>query len=301
LDYRPIAETDLCVSPLILGGWQFGDKGWGYTEEKELLATIEEAIDAGINLIDTAWVYGQGRSEEIIGQVLRYKRDRVYIATKCLPRIDQLRVQLEDSLRRLQVSCIDLYQVHWLSSPEQIKPILEQLSRFQEEGKIRYIGVSNFSLADHEEALRYASIVSSQPPYSMLKRDIERDILPFCLQRGIAVLVYSPLQKGLLTGKYRGGETFPQGDVRSWDRYFSKGQFQRNIDLVNRLRPLAQKYNKTLTQLVLNWTYHRPGITAAIMGVKNREQLRENLGALGWELDPADLRQIDTLFPPAKT
>lgn len=298
MEYRQLGTSDIQILPLVLGAWQFGDASWGLTEEKELIAVIHEALDAGINMIDTAWVYANGKSEEIIGKAIKGKRDRVFIATKCLPRIERLQGQLEDSLRRLQVDYIDLYQVHWLESDGQVKLIMEQLNKFKEEGKIRCIGVSNFSLKNHEEALKYASIVSSQPPYSMLKRKVEIDIIPFCFNHNIGVLAYSPLQKGLLTGKYTGNETFPKGDVRSWDEHFAKGRFKDNVSVVNQLNPFAQKYGKTLAQLVLNWTFGRKGITAAIMGVKNRQQLRDNLGALGWAIDPQDLQQIESLLPP---
>jgi aryl-alcohol dehydrogenase-like predicted oxidoreductase len=284
------------ISPLILGSWQFGETSWGFTEEKELIALTQEALDQGINMIDTAWVYGKGKSEEIIGKAIKGRRDKVFIATKCLPQIDRLHTQLEESLRRLQVSYIDLYQIHWLSSDAQVKPILEQINKFREEGKIRHIGVSNFSKKNHEEALKYAPIISSQPPYSMLKRGIEQDIIPFCLKHKIGILAYSPLQKGLLTGKYLGNETFPKGDVRSWDEYFTKERFKKNVALVDQLKPIAHRYGKTLAQLALNWTFTRPGITAAIMGVKSRHQLRDNLGALGWAIEPQDLLQIDTLL-----
>jgi aryl-alcohol dehydrogenase-like predicted oxidoreductase len=143
------------ISPLVLGAWQFGEASWGLTEENELISVVHEALDAGINMIDTAWVYANGKSEEIIGKAIKENRERVFIATKCLPRLERLREQLEDSLRRLQVDYVDLYQVHWLESDGQLKPIIEQLDRFQKEGKIRYIGVSNFSVKNHEDALKY--------------------------------------------------------------------------------------------------------------------------------------------------
>lgn len=298
MEYRQVGTSDMHISPLVLGSWQFGEASWGLTEENELRGLIQEAIDGGINMIDTAWAYGNGQSEEIIGKAIKGKRERIYIATKCLPQMDRLQKQLEDSLRRLQVDYVDLYQVHWLESDGQVKPIIEQLNRFLEDGKIRYIGVSNFSIRNHEEALKYASIVSSQPPYSMLKRKVESDIIPFCLKNKIGVLAYSPLQKGLLTGKYTGNETFPKGDVRSWDEHFAKRRFKDNVAVVNQLKPFAQRYGKTLAQLVLNWTFRRKGITAAIMGLKNRQQLRDNLGALGWGIEPQDLQEIETLLPP---
>ena len=297
MDYRQVGTSDMHISPLVLGAWQFGEASWGLTEENELISVVHEALDAGINMIDTAWVYAKGKSEEIIGEAIKGNRERVFIATKCLPRPERVREQLEDSLRRLRVDYVDLYQVHWLESDGQIKPIIEQLNRFQKEGKIRYIGVSNFSVKNHEDALKYTPIVSSQPPYSMLKRRIELDIIPFCIEHKISILAYSSLQKGLLTGKYTGNETFPKGDVRSWDEYFAQRRFKDSVAVVNQLKPFAQKYGKTLAQFVLNWTFGRKGITAAIMGVKNRQQLRDNLGALGWTIDAQDLQQIETLLP----
>lgn len=308
MEYKNLGNTNIKISRFILGAWQFGMKGWGEVSEKEINEVIELAIANGVTTIDTAWIYGRGKSEEIIGKVIKKNREKIIIATKCLPKVDKIESQLQDSLRRLQTDYIDLYQVHWLENSSQVKPIIEKLCEFKEKKYINAIGISNFSLSEHKEALKYAEIASTQMPYSMLETDIEKDIIPFCLEHNISILAYSPLQKGLLTGKYTGRETFPKDDVRSWDRNFIGKQFTKNVEFVNRLKPIAEKYGKTVAQLALNWTISKKQscvggareITAIIVGAKTKKQLLENLEIFDWEISTEDIEKINLMIKEHK-
>jgi aryl-alcohol dehydrogenase-like predicted oxidoreductase len=286
------------------GGWRFG---WGPQDDNESIAAIQQALDLGINWIDTAAVYGLGHAEKVVGKAVKGRRDGVLIATKCgriwdeqgnpgsSLALDSMRREIEASLRRLDVEVIDLYQIHW---PDFVTgtPLEESwglMTRFVEEGKARYIGVSNFDaeLLARCEAIRH--IDSLQPPFSMVRRDIEAEVLPFCREHGIGVICYSPMQSGLLSGTFDPSR-LAADDWRKHDtRFFTEPKLGQALAFVEQVRPLAQKYGKTVGQLAVAWVLAQPGVTAAIVGARSAEQVAQNLEALGWEIADDDLRTID--------
>jgi aryl-alcohol dehydrogenase-like predicted oxidoreductase len=274
--------------------------------EADSLATLHAAIEAGIDFFDTAYAYGaSGESERLIGRAVADRRDKVVIATKGGIEWDSagqrvidgrpatLRRQCEESLRRLNTDRIELLYLH---APDPRTPLAEsagELKRLMEEGKALAIGVSNFSLPQLEEFHAACPISAFQPPYNMLQRDIERDSLPWCRDLGISVCVYWPLLKGLLAGKLPRDFVFQKGDGRAKYPMFQGQEWQRNQDLLDELRPIAAEVGKTVAQLVINWTIHQPGITAALCGAKRPEQIRETADAMGWRLSPEQLARID--------
>ncbi len=307
--YRRLGETDMIVSVVALGTWAMGKYGWGDdVHDEDSIAAIQRAIDLGINLIDTADVYGFGHAEEIVGRAIAGRRDEVFIATKGGLRWndageiwrdssrEHLLAACDASLQRLGVDCIDLYQIHWPDPATPIQETMEALLELQEAGKIRYIGVSNYDVNQLREALKYAPVRTLQPPYSLLNRAIEKDLLPFCRDNNIGVLVYSPLQKGLLTGKYKPGDTFPEGDVRRNDPNFQGERFLRNLRIVERLKELAAESGHTVAQLAIAWAISTPGVTVALVGAKRPQQIEETAAAGDWVLDREMRQRIEEIL-----
>jgi methylglyoxal reductase len=321
---RPLGNSGMHASVVGLGTWVLGGgKVWGRdTDDKESIRTIHAALDAGINLIDTAPAYGWGRSEELVGQAIAGRRDQVVLATKCglwtdddrgsffteldgrimrrSLRPDTITIEIERSLKRLGVDCIDLYQTHWPSCPPDATPIADTMAcllKLRDAGKIRAIGVCNVSPAELEENLRCGAgaVVSDQFRYSMLHRDPEKNILPFCAQHHIATLAYMSLEQGLLTGKVGMDRVFGKDEFRSneaWNPWVALPNRHRVLDLLDGWHDLTKKYSCTLAQLVIAWTAAQPGVTHVLCGARHVEQAKENAGGGELKLEPADLQRV---------
>lgn len=299
MEYAKLGKSDLVVSKIGLGTWQFGDKDWGWGAEygeDEALATIHRALDLGINLIDTAEVYGDGISEAVVGKAIQARRDEVIIATKVWGghlRYGDVLQAAEGSLRRLGIETIDLYQIHWPSYHVPLEETMEALQKLVEQGKVRYIGVSSFSVPLLREAQRHfkGRIISNQVRYNLLQREIEREILPYCRREGITVIAYSPLAQGLLTGKFR--EDFQSTDgIRKANPLFDSRNLGQALKVVEVLGEIAADRGKTTAQVALNWLIQRPGVVA-IPGAKRPEQIEESAGACGWKLTQEELSWIE--------
>ena len=307
MEYRKLVNSDLNVSAVGIGCWAMGGAAWGATDDNVSIAAIQKALDLGINFLDTAPAYGKGHSEEIVGKAIKGRRDKAFIATKCglewnkKGRIwnnasrERLFKEIDECRERLDVDVIDLWQVHWPDPHIPIQETMEAMVKIKELGKIRAIGVSNFSPGQMEECLKYAQLVSDQPPYNMLHRDIEKDVLPFCREHNVGVVTYGSICRGLLSGKFKKGNTFPKNDLRSRDPSFNE-KFEENLAIVEKLRPLAEKYGKTLAQLAINWVISQPGVTVAICGAKRPEQVEDNAGGADWRISDEDLAEIETII-----
>jgi aryl-alcohol dehydrogenase-like predicted oxidoreductase len=314
MKFRKLGYTDMNLSRVGLGAWAIGggdwQYGWGPQDDAESIATIRRAIELGINWVDTAAVYGLGHSEEIVGQAVKGMVDKPYIATKCSlvwgdDRViynslkkDSIRKEAEQSLRRLQVDTIDLYQIHWPNPEPDIEEGWGEIARLVQEGKIRYAGVSNFNIEQLHRIQPIHPVASLQPPYSMLRRGVEDGLLQYCFENQIGVVVYSPMQKGLLTGKItrQRVENFPDDDNRSRDRMFTEPELSTNLQLVERLRQLADGRGISVAQLAIAWVLRRPEVTAAIVGARRPDQIEETVGAGDIELTTADLDAVEELL-----
>ena len=301
------------ISRIGLGTWAIGGLEWGAVSDADAVATCLGAIDRGINFIDTAPIYGHGRSEVIVGKAIHEygSREAFFIATKCGLNWDlapgkpgvfadstaaRIRQELEDSLRRLGTDSIDLYQVHW---PDTLIPIEETaalLAEFVREGKVRALGVSNFSVAQMEAFRAVAPIVSNQPPYNLFEREIDAEILPWCHQAGIATITYSSLCRSLLGGRLTQGTAFPSGDIRGVDPKFQEPRFRKYLAAVARLDVFAKiNYGKAVLELAARWVLDRPGVSVALWGAKRPEQLDAVSGVVGWRLGKAAMTEIDRI------
>ena len=310
---RKLGYTDLELTTVGLGTWAIGGPwqwGWGPQDDRDSIATIQKALDLGINWIDTAAVYGLGHSEEIVGRAIAGRRDQVIIATKCglvwnekgnvFGRLKawSVRQELEASLRRLNVDVIDLYQIHWPNPAEDIEEAWEEMARAVEQGKVRYIGVSNFSVEQIKRVQKIHPVASLQPPYSMLRREIEADLLPFCAENQIGVIAYSPLASGLLTGRFTRErlQQLPPDDWRRRSPAFNEPELTANLELVDRLKEIASRYNRTVAELAIAWVLRRPEVTSAIVGARRPEQIEETAPAGDWELPQDVLDEIERLL-----
>lgn len=304
METRPLGASDIRVTPIAMGCWPIAGITSIDVTEAESLATIEAALDAGINFFDTAYAYGySGESERMVGRALARRRDDVVIATKGgihwtdrRQTLDAspatLKRQCDESLRRLGTDHVELYYLH---APDPRTPVAESagaLRELLEAGKVRAVGVSNFNVAQLDEFAGVCPITAYQPHYNMLQREIEDAQLPWCVARGIAVIVYWPLMKGLLAGRLPREHVFDARDGRQKYPMYHGDEWQRNQDFVDEIRAVAHEAGKTVAQVVLNWTIHRPGITAALAGAKRPAQIRENAGAMGWQLSAAHLSRI---------
>ena len=321
MKYRQLGNTDLRVSTITFGAWAIGGWMWGGTERKDALEAILASYDYGVTSIDTAPIYGQGLSEEIVGQALRsLPREKVQILTKFGMRWDQSKGDLafsstdnaghpidiykyagkesiikecEDSLRRLGTDYIDLYQIHWPDSTTPVAETMEALAHLLRQGKIRAAGVSNYSADLMAEAEKTLSLASNQVPYSMVEKSIEQELVPYCLKHNKSIIAYSPMQRGLLTGKIRPDHVFAPGDHRPNTVFFQPENIRRIDDFLDRLQPLAHSRNAEISQLVLRWTVEQPGITIALAGARNKQQAIQNAKAAYLALTPEDLKCID--------
>ncbi|MDJ0269218.1 MAG: aldo/keto reductase [Aigarchaeota archaeon] len=297
--YSQLGTTGLRISQIGVGTWQFGDKWWGWGRgygEEEAITAIKEAVAHGVNFIDTAEIYGKGISEQVVGKAIRNIREQVVIATKVWPThatYNGVIKACERSLKRLRIKMIDLYQVHW---PNPIVPIgqtMRAMERLVREGKISYIGVSNFSLKQlikAQEALKSEQVVSNQVKYNIVERDVERELLPYAEREKITIIAYSPLAQGLLTGKYD-PNNLPRDAVRKINILFDKNNITKLQSLITMLREIADKYERTPAQVALNWLIKKPEVVA-IAGVKNPQQARDNAGAGEFKLAGEDIERI---------
>ncbi len=310
MERRKLGNTELQVSPIVLGTWVTGGWAWGGAEDKESVRAILRALELGINFIDTAPVYGFGHSESVIGQALKeWGRDgNTVIATKCgldwdekqnIQRncsAERIRFEVDESLKRLGVDRIDLYQLHWPDTKTPFQESMEALMKLRDEGKIRYIGLSNFSKDQIAECLSAGEVHSLQPPYNLFERGAEKDLLPFCLEQNIGTLGYGGLCRGLLTGKFSGDETFPKGDLRRGDPKFKPDRFKQYVKAVNALKEIAAGYGKTVGQFALRWALQQPGLTTIIAGARTTAQVEDNAGVAGWEISRDDLQKVESIL-----
>ncbi|MBC2737452.1 MAG: aldo/keto reductase [Desulfobacteraceae bacterium] len=302
MELRNLGASDIKISPIIMGTWQAGRDMWADIDDAETTRAIQAAVDAGVNTIDTAAVYGKGHSERVVGKAVGERRPQVVIATKVFAnelQYDQVIAACERSLANLQTDYIDLYQIHWPSgsfgSPVvPIEETMRALTALKEQGKIRAIGVSNFSRSQLEEAMAFGDIVSLQPPYSLLWRHVEADAMPVCAAKGLSILAYSPMAQGILTGKFGPDHQFKRGDHRRANRLFQEPVFTRVQDALAALKPIADRHTITLGQLALAWVIAQPG-ACAIAGARNADQARENAQAGAVSLTPEDLAEMDRI------
>ncbi|MBN2503120.1 MAG: aldo/keto reductase [Anaerolineales bacterium] len=312
---RKLGFTDLEFTTVGLGTWAIGgpwEWGWGPQDDEASIATIQKAIDLGVNWLDTAPAYGLGHSEEVIGKAIKGRRDKVYIATKCglvwndpserrvFNRLDadSVRQEVEDSLRRLDVDVIDLYQIHWPNPDAKIEEAWGAIADMIETGKLRYAGVSNFNITQIKRLQAIHPVASLQPPYSMLVRGVEAELLGFCQQNEIGVIPYGTMYYGLLTGKFNKqmAADLPDDDHRSGKRDFQEPNLSVNLEFVEKLRPIADRNDKSLAHLAIAWVLQRPEITAAIVGARRPDQIEETVKASDWQLSAEDVAEIEALL-----
>ncbi len=310
---RRLGETDLHLTTVGLGTWAMGGPwqwGWGPQDDDDAIAASLAGLDKGINWIDTAPVYGLGHSEELVGQALKMTKHKPYIATKCgllwnnkkekVPNLKRqsIRKECEDSLQRLGVETIDLYQMHWPDPEPDIEEAWEEMARLAEQGKVRQLGVSNYNAAQMDRIRKIHPIASLQPPYSMLHREIEPEILGYCGQHKIGVVVYSPMQRGLLTGRFSHERlvALARGDHRRRMPEFQDPQLSATLVMVEQLKKIARRHGRTAAQLAVSWVLRRPEVTAAIVGARRPEQILETAPASDWTLSREDIDEIENLL-----
>jgi len=317
MEYRPLGASGIEASVVGLGAWAIGGWLWGGTDERKSVEAIQAAIDAGINLIDTAPAYGMGLSESVVGKAVAGRRSQVLIATKCgivwhtdkgTPFISQngktmhrylgpesIRYEVEQSLKRLDTDYIDLYQTHWQDETTPIEETMRTLLDLKREGKVRAIGVSNATVEQIEAYRRVGPVDSGQEKYSMLDRNLENEYLPYALKNHIAVLAYSPMALGLLTGKVGPDREFPADDLRHNNPRFSVESRKQVLAMLDKMRPIAEKHELTLAQLVIAWTLSQPGLTHALVGARNPQQAEENAVAGNGALSREELETLNQI------
>ena len=317
---RQLGSSDVHVSPVIFGAWAIGGWMWGGNEERDSIDAIKASLDHGVNTIDTAAIYGMGYSEELVGKAVKgYPREKVVIATKCGMRWDteegsepwpqkdnegrdvvirknakpqSIVHECEQSLRRLGVDAIDVYQIHWPDVSTRPEESLAAMGKLLTQGKIRAIGVSNYDAEWLRRGMTAAPLHSLQPPYSLIQRGIEKEVLPFCREHNVGVIVYSPMERGLLAGTVPPERQFAPGDHRAKHKFFTPENRRRVTDALARVKPIADRHGASYAQLVINWTFAEPGVTAAIVGARNAEQATHNAGAMRFELTPEERAQV---------
>jgi len=311
MEKRQLGNSDLHITTLGIGAWAIGGGGWngsmGPQNENDSIPAIHAALDHGLNWIDTAALYGLGHSEEVVARALKGRTPRPYVFTKCervwdsngavgaCLKAESIRRECDASLRRLQTDVIDLYQIHWPEPDEDIEEGWTELARLRKEGKVRYIGVSNFSVSQMQRAKVIAPITSLQPPYSIVTRAIEKEILPFTIQNKIGVIVYSPMSAGLLTGAMT-HERVANFAAEDWRRNlpnFQEPLLSRNLKLVERLRDIGNRHGRTPGEVAIAWTLNNPAVTAAIVGFRSAKQVSGITGAAEFRLLPGEMLEIE--------
>jgi aryl-alcohol dehydrogenase-like predicted oxidoreductase len=323
METRKLGRSDLEITVLAFGAWAIGGWMWGGADSKDAIKAIETAVDNGMTTIDTASVYGFGLSEELVGKAVKGKRDKVQILTKFGMSWDEnhgefffeskdnsgkeVRIyrhsskekvlsDCDDSLRRLKTDYIDLFQIHWPDPTTPVSETMEALELLIQKGKIRAGGVCNYSADLMEEAAKTLNYASNQVPFSMVNRSIQKEIIPYCIENKIGILAYSPLQRGLLTGKMKPGHRFKDGDTRPVSPFYKEPNFTRIIYFLDKIKPIADERNVTLSQLVLNWTIQQPGITCALSGARNPQQVLSNMDATGFKLSAEEIDRINSII-----
>lgn len=322
MEYRKIGNSDLQLSVITFGAWAAGGWMWGGTERKDAVNAIKAGYEVGITSIDTAPIYGQGTSEEIVGEAIKdIPREKIQILTKFGMRWDLAKgdfamhsqdnsgknidiykyagkesiiYECEQSLKRLGTDYIDLYQIHWPESSTPIEESFEAVARLIEQGKVRYAGVCNYTAQQMEEANKACKIISNQVPYSMLNRKIEAEVVPYCLKNNFGILAYSPLERGLLTGKIQPNHVFAKGDARSEMKVYQPESIKKVNDFLLKIKPIADDLGATLGQLVLKWTLEQPAITIALAGARNAEQTLQNAKASNLQLSQEQIQFINS-------
>jgi aryl-alcohol dehydrogenase-like predicted oxidoreductase len=319
MEHRKLGNSDLDLPVVTFGAWAIGGLFWGGSDDEHAVKAIQAAIDLGIDAIDTAPVYGCGHSETLVGRAIKGRREQVEVLTKCGLRWDDqsgeffftiqapdgntvsvyknvkaasIQHECEQSLKRLAIDSIDLYQVHWPSTSAAAAETMQALVRLKEQGKIRHIGVSNYNTQQLSEATRCAPIVSNQIKYNLLDRDIEADPLPLCRNNNIGVICYSPMAMGLLSGKVTTDRKFPATDVRNQEAWFQPANRRRVLGALEKIRPIADSHQATLAQLAVAWVLARQGVTTALVGARNAKQVEENAGAAEIKLTEHELGVI---------
>jgi aryl-alcohol dehydrogenase-like predicted oxidoreductase len=308
---KRLGNSDLELTPIGVGAWAMGGGGWAFAwgpqDDNESIEAIHAALDGGVNWIDTAAVYGLGHSEEIVARALEGRSNRPYVFTKCertwndkgeisgVLKADSIRKECEASLRRLKVDAIDLYQIHWPQPDEDVEEGWGAMVKLKEEGKVRWIGVSNFNAQQMERCRKIAPVTSIQPPYSAISPEIEEDTLPYCLQHGIGVIVYSPMKSGLLSGKMTKErvEAFPADDFRRKALNFQEPHLTRNLELQGLMKAIGARHGRSAGEVAIAWALRHPAVTAAIVGMRSAEQARGVLGALEFRLSAAEVAEIE--------
>jgi len=314
-DTRQLGNSDLQISAIGIGAWAIGGGGWAFSwsdqDDNVSIRAIHAALDAGLNWIDTAAVYGLGHSEEVVAKALQsYSGSPPYIFTKCernwtsdrqivkILKADAVRKECEDSLRRLQIDTIDLYQIHWPEPDEDIEEGWGALAKLKEEGKVRWIGVSNFNVSQMKRIASIAPITSLQPPYSMLRREVESEILPYAQEQGIGVLAYSPMGSGMLTGAMdrQRVASLPADDWRTRSPHFQEPLLSRNLRIAERVDEIAKRVGRTPSEIAIAWVLRHSAITAAIVGIRTPEQVPGIAGGLEYRLDPETAAELDSFL-----
>jgi len=308
---RQFGNTDMHITPIGFGSWAVGGGGyqfgWGPQDDEQSIAAINHALDLGINWIDTAAVYGLGHAEEVVARALEGRSERPYIFTKCGRvwnergeitgnlKAQSIRRECENSLRRLQTDVIDLYQIHWPDPDPEIEEGWATMAELKKEGKVRYIGVSNFNVSQMRRAMEIAPISSLQPPFSLVEPDIRKDILPFCEKHNIGVIVYSPMASGLLTGSMSRERiaNLPEDDWRRRNPQFHEPRLSRNLELVEKLSEIAFMHNITPGAVAIAWTLRHPGVTGAIVGARRPEQVDGIIPAAEFRLTDSEVAELE--------
>ena len=311
---KQLGNSDMHITPIGIGAWAMGGGGWAFAwgpqDDDESVAAIHAALDAGVNWVDTAAVYGLGHSEEVVARALKGRARKPFVFTKCERvwnerreigkslKADSIRRELEASLRRLQLDTIDLYQIHWPEPEEDIEEGWTAMAQLQREGKVRWIGVSNFNVDHLRRAQAIAPITSFQPPYSMLAREIEETVLPYTQQHGIGVIVYSPMKSGLLSGAMTRERVaaMPADDWRRLTPHFQEPRLTRNLELAELLRAIGQRHGRTPGVVAIAWTLRHPAVTAAIVGMRSAKQVEGVIGAADFRLSPEEVQEIEAFL-----
>jgi aryl-alcohol dehydrogenase-like predicted oxidoreductase len=307
---KRLGNSDLDLTPIGIGAWAMGGGGWkfgwGPQDDSQSIAAIHAALDLGVNWIDTAAVYGLGHSEDVVARALAGRANRPYVFTKCermwddqgniFPALkaDSVRKECEASLKRLKVDVIDLYQIHWPEPAEDIEEGWSTLAKLREEGKVRWIGTSNFSTAQLAQCAKIAPVTSLQPPYSAVSPEAEAEILPHCLKNGIGVIVYSPMKSGLLSGGMSRERiaAFPDDDFRKRAPAFQEPQLTRNLVLADKMKQIGARHGRSAGEVAIAWTLRHPAVTAAIVGMRSVEQAHGVMGAMGFRLSEEEIAEL---------
>jgi aryl-alcohol dehydrogenase-like predicted oxidoreductase len=312
METRQLGNSDLHLTPIGFGAWAIGGGDWAFAwgpqDDNDSIAAIHRALDLGVNWIDTAAIYGLGHSEEVVARAAKSSSHKPYVFTKCAMvwnekreitnSLKQIRREVEDSLRRLQVDAIDLYQIHWPKPDDEIEEGWTVMADLQREGKVRWIGVSNFNVAQMERALKIAPITSLQPPYSMLNRAVEAEILPFCKKNNIGVINYAPMHSGMLTGAMTKERVaaFPKDDFRRNAKNYQEPQLSRNLAVADLLKEIGARHNVAAGVIAIAWTLHNPAITAAIVGGRSAKQVEGTIPAATFRLTEAEYAEINAFL-----